>query len=116
VLEAWFSLGFGKQHVHAVREPVWREFLPTLKEGITVRRVERADIPALAELDRALPQHQQASPVFSRLPPLTIEQVRADIEAVSKVRSTRRSWRNTRAASSALPFAARSTFHRVTHR
>lgn len=80
-IEAWFSLGFGKQHIHALREPVWREFQPTLKEGIMVRRAERSDIPVLAELDRALPQHQQESPVFSRLPPLTIEQVRADIEA-----------------------------------
>jgi len=29
-MEAGFSLGFGRQQVHAIREPVWREFVPTL--------------------------------------------------------------------------------------
>ena len=80
VLEAWFSLGFGKQHIHALREPVWREFLPTLPEGVTVRPAVRDDIPELARLDRALPEHLSGAPVFSFLPPMTLEQVTADIE------------------------------------
>lgn len=80
VLEAWFSLGFGKQQVHAVREPVWREFVPTLAEGLTVRRATRADLPSLAELDVALPRHQTGSAVFSRLPVPTVEEALADIE------------------------------------
>ena len=79
--EAWFSLGFGRQHIHGLREPVWREFLPTLPDGMVVRLAAREDIPALAVLDRALPGHQAAAPVFSRLPPLTLEQAEADIEA-----------------------------------
>jgi len=81
VLEAWFSLGFGKQQVHAVREPVWREFVPALAEGLTVRRAARADLPSLAELDVALPRHQTGSAVFSRLPVPTVEEALADIEA-----------------------------------
>lgn len=79
--ESWFSLGFGRQHIHGVREPVWREFLPTLPDGVVVRLAAREDIPALAVLDRALPGHQAAASVFSRLPPLTLEQAAADIEA-----------------------------------
>jgi ribosomal protein S18 acetylase RimI-like enzyme len=79
-IEAWFSLGFGQQHIHGLRHPVRREFEPTLRQGLTVRRAVRADIPALAELDRELPRHQAGSPVFSRVPPLTIEQAQADIE------------------------------------
>src|SRR6188768_2390945 len=46
-LEAWFSLSFGKQQVHALREPVWREFEPAMASGLTVRRAEHADFPAL---------------------------------------------------------------------
>ncbi len=81
VLEAWFSLGFGKQQVHALREPVWREFVPTLAEGLTVRRSTRTDLPTLAELDVALPRHQAGSAVFSRLPVPSVEEALADIEA-----------------------------------
>ena len=80
-LEAWFSLGFGKQHVHALREPVWREFVPDLAAGLNVRRATRADIHDLALLDRELPAHQEGAPVFSKVPPLTLEQAEADITA-----------------------------------
>jgi GNAT superfamily N-acetyltransferase len=80
VLEAWFSLGFGKQQVHALREPVWREFVPALAEGLTIRRASRADLPALAQLDVTLPRHQSGSAVFSRLPVPTVEEAQADIE------------------------------------
>jgi GNAT superfamily N-acetyltransferase len=81
LIEAWFSLGFGKQHVHGLRRPPPQDFEPVLEHGLTVRRATRADIPMLAVLDRALPRHQAAAPVFSRLPELTVEQARADIEA-----------------------------------
>ncbi|MEX2547939.1 MAG: GNAT family N-acetyltransferase [Chloroflexota bacterium] len=80
-IEAWFSLGFGRQQVHALREPVWREFVPSLAEGLSVRRATRADFPVLAELDVALPTHQTGSAVFSRLPIPTIEESLADLEA-----------------------------------
>lgn len=80
VLEAWFSLGFGKQQVHAVREPVWREFDPTLSVGLTVRRATRADFPALADLDVALARHQAGPAVFSRLPIPSVDEALADIE------------------------------------
>lgn len=80
-LDAWFSLGFGRQHVHGLREPVWREFMPTLGPGLVVRRAMRDDIRALAVLDRVLPDYQQESPVFSPLPALTVEQAEADIYA-----------------------------------
>lgn len=80
-LEAWFSLGFGKQQVHALREPVWREFTPTLKNGVEIRRAERTDLPRLAELDVLLPKHQSGSPVFSQLAVPTIEESLADLES-----------------------------------
>jgi len=79
-LDAWFSLGFGKQQVHALREPVWREFEPTLKEGLTVRVAERDDLPVLAELDVTLPRHSARPPIFSRLPLPTVEEALAELE------------------------------------
>jgi GNAT superfamily N-acetyltransferase len=80
-LDAWFSLGFGKQQVHALREPVWREFVPTLKDGLSVRRAERSDLPVLAELDVALPRHSTGTPIFSRVPLPTVEEALADLES-----------------------------------
>jgi GNAT superfamily N-acetyltransferase len=69
-VDAWSRLAFGKQHMHAIRE-VPRAPFP-LPDGLVVRRAHRGDIPSLAELELALPQHQELSPVFSasRLPTL----------------------------------------------
>ncbi len=63
LVDAWFRLGFGQQHVHALRE------LPTepstTPDGVTVRAAERSDIPVLGRLDLVLPEHQGLAPTFS---------------------------------------------------
>jgi len=60
---AWFRLGFGQQHAHAVRAvPTNR---PAAPSGIEVRPARREDIPALARLDLELPRHQGLAPTFS---------------------------------------------------
>ncbi|HYN75763.1 MAG TPA: GNAT family N-acetyltransferase [Candidatus Limnocylindria bacterium] len=72
VLDAWWRLGFGQQHVHAIREvPVHATYPST--EGFTIRLAGPADIRALAGLDLVLDQHQLRSPVFSGLPPPSLE-------------------------------------------
>lgn len=63
LVRAWFRLGFGQQHAHAVRAvPKDR---PAVRSGIEVRRARREDIPALARLDLELPRHQGLAPTFS---------------------------------------------------
>ena len=79
-VEAWFSLGFGQQQVHAVREPPPRGFEPTLRSGLFIREPTKADLPALAELDVVLPRHQTGTAVFSRLPVPTVEQTLIELE------------------------------------
>jgi len=79
-VEAWFSLGFGHQQVHAVRESPPRGFEPTLRSGLIIRDPTKTDLPALAELDVALPRHQTGSAVFSRLPVPTVEQTLIELE------------------------------------
>lgn len=78
LVDAWFRLGFGQQHVHAARP------LPTtpatVPAALTVRRAERSDIPALAELELELPRHQARSPVFSAGELPTLEEAVADWE------------------------------------
>ncbi len=80
LVDAWFRVGFGHQHVHALREvaPGDESGTPT---GVTVRRPTRDDIPALARLERVLPQHQQLSPVFSSPVPPTQEEAEAEWRA-----------------------------------
>ncbi|MFI5712324.1 GNAT family N-acetyltransferase [Kribbella sp. NPDC051620] len=78
LLDAWFRLGFGGQHAHAVM-PAPAEPLPS-RPGLTVRRAGRADIQALAELDLVLPQHQALAPTFSSGELPTIEEALADWE------------------------------------
>jgi GNAT superfamily N-acetyltransferase len=63
LVDAWFRLGFGQQHVHAVRDVP--DETPASPPGVTIRLATRADIPRLAELDLELPRHQGQSPVFS---------------------------------------------------
>jgi GNAT superfamily N-acetyltransferase len=63
LVDAWFRLGFGQQHVHAVREI---EPIPIgVPAGLLVRTARREDIPVLAQLDIELPQHQGRAPTFS---------------------------------------------------
>jgi GNAT superfamily N-acetyltransferase len=63
LVDAFFRLGFGLQHVHAARVPVPAPHGG--ERGAVVRVATRADIAALARLDRQLPLHQGRSPVFS---------------------------------------------------
>ncbi len=63
LVAAWFRLCFGHQQTHALRRPL--ESTPPSPPGVTVRPAERDDIPVLAQLDLALPQHQGLAPCFS---------------------------------------------------
>ena len=80
LVDAWFRLGFGHQHVHAIREPwpVSREL--ELPPELSLRPPTRDDLDALAGADLALPEHQAGSPVFSRLPLPSFEETRAELE------------------------------------
>ena len=80
LVDAWFSMDFGQQHVHAIRESPAAGYAPTVPDGVTIRRPTRADIPALAEIDLVLPLHQTRSPVFSRLTVPTLEATIAELE------------------------------------
>jgi GNAT superfamily N-acetyltransferase len=79
VLDAWYRLGFGQQHVHAIREIPADPLPPSGR--VTVRRARREDIAALAALDLVLPQHQGSSPVFSAGPDVpTLAEAQAEWE------------------------------------
>jgi len=77
LVDAWFRLGFGLQHIHAVREVPSTPARPTGR-GVTVRPARRDDSPVLAELDLELPRHQALAPVFSSGGVSTLEEAAAD--------------------------------------
>ena len=80
LVRAWFRLGFGHQHSHALRH------LPTgpvpTPPQVVVRRAARGDVPALARLDLELPAHQGLSPVFSAGHVSTYDEALAEWEDV----------------------------------
>ncbi|NLU77688.1 GNAT family N-acetyltransferase [Micromonospora sp. HNM0581] len=76
LVRAWFRLGFGQQHAHAIR-PAVRPQAGT-PDGLSVRRATRADIPTLARLDLELPLHQGQAPTFSAGPVGTLEEATAE--------------------------------------
>lgn len=78
LLDAWFRLGFGGQHAHAVR-PLTDEVFE-VPDGLTIRRAGRGDVRVLAELDLVLPQHQGLAPTFSAGEVPTLEEALADWE------------------------------------
>jgi GNAT superfamily N-acetyltransferase len=80
LVEAWFSLDFGQQHLHAVREAPPAAFGVHPKAELAIRGATRADLPALAELDLVLPRHSSLAPVFSRLPIQHVAEVLAGLE------------------------------------
>jgi len=75
LVQAWFDLDFGTQHVHAVREVPDAAFGVVPREELVIRRPTRDDIHVMAELELVLPEQLRAAPVFSRLPIETIEAV-----------------------------------------
>jgi GNAT superfamily N-acetyltransferase len=81
LVDAWFGLDFGQQHLHAIRESPPASFGVVPRAELVIRAAAREDLAALVELELVLPRHSQLSPVFSRLAPHPAEQVRADLEA-----------------------------------
>ncbi|HYK94874.1 MAG TPA: GNAT family N-acetyltransferase [Candidatus Dormibacteraeota bacterium] len=79
LVDAWFSLSFGQQHIHAVREVPSPAFGVVPRSELIIRRPTRDDLDALAELELVLPRHLRGSPVFSTLALQTIEEVRAEL-------------------------------------
>jgi ribosomal protein S18 acetylase RimI-like enzyme len=79
LLDAWWRVGFGQQHMHAIQPAVDEPF--DRPERVVVRRAARSDIPALAALEVALPQHQELSPVFSAGHAPSLEETVAEWEA-----------------------------------
>ena len=73
LVDAWFRVGFGQQHVHAIREPAAPGQVLQVPAGIVIRRAERRDISMLGRLDVTLPAHQVLSPVFSGQPLPSLE-------------------------------------------
>jgi ribosomal protein S18 acetylase RimI-like enzyme len=78
LLDAWFRLGFGQQQAHGI-QAVSRE-TPEPPPRVAIRPARRSDIPMLARLDLALPEHQGQAPVFSAGPPSTPAEAEAEWE------------------------------------
>jgi ribosomal protein S18 acetylase RimI-like enzyme len=72
LVDAWFRLGFGLQHIHGIRG------LPTVPAtvatGLTIRQPTRADLSVMARIDLELPRHQLLAPTFSALEPPSLEE------------------------------------------
>jgi GNAT superfamily N-acetyltransferase len=79
LVDAWFSLDFGQQHVHAIREVPGPAFAIVPRSELIIRPKTRDDLEALAELELLMPAHMRLAPVFSTLPPQTLDEVRAEL-------------------------------------
>ena len=73
LVDAWFRVGFGQQHVHAIRDAAAPADTLLPRPGIVIRRAERRDIASLGRLEVVLGEHQVLSPVFSLVGPQTLE-------------------------------------------
>ena len=80
LVDSWFSLDFGQQHLHAVRENPPASFGVVPRSELVIRPPSREDIPVLAELELVLPRHSPLSPLFSAVPVQPVEEVIAEIE------------------------------------
>jgi GNAT superfamily N-acetyltransferase len=67
LVDAWFSLDFGQQHVHAIREVPPASFGVVPRTELIVRRPTRDDLDALTDLEMVLPTHMRGAPTFSTL-------------------------------------------------
>ncbi len=67
LVDAWFSLDFGQQHLHAVRDVPGPGFGVVPRTELLIRAPTLDDLDTLVALERVLPDHLEQSPVFSRL-------------------------------------------------
>lgn len=79
LVDAWFGLDFGQQHLHAVREVPPASFGVVPRSELVIRRPTRADIPAMAELELVLPRHSPLAPLFAKVPVPPIDEVEAEL-------------------------------------
>jgi GNAT superfamily N-acetyltransferase len=79
LIDAWFQLGFGQQQVHALRSTPPASFEVDVPDGMHVRLARRSDLPDLARIDRALPEHHRQSPVFSKPSMPSLAEIEADL-------------------------------------
>ena len=65
-LEAWFTLSFGKEQAHGIRETADASALtPPVDPSLTIRRAEMADLEPSIELDDIIASHQSRAPVYA---------------------------------------------------
>src|SRR4051812_11906174 len=81
LVDAWFTLDFGQQHLFAVRDVPPPAFAISPTSELTIRVAVPEDAPALVRLERVLPEHLARSPVFSRLAPSSDEEILAELQA-----------------------------------
>lgn len=77
LVDAWFRVGFGLQHVHAVRELDDHPLNEAAE--IRVRRAESRDVDDLIAIAPLIQEVQARSPVFGYLPPDDPDDLRAEI-------------------------------------
>jgi ribosomal protein S18 acetylase RimI-like enzyme len=81
LVDAWFRLDFGQQHLHAVLEAPPASFGVVPRNELIVRAAALDDVPPLVALERVLPLHLAGSPVFSRLPVDPDDVIEAELRA-----------------------------------
>ena len=81
LVDGWFGLDFGQQHLHAVVDAPAADFGVVPRSEMTIRRATTDDIAALVTLERVLPEHLEGSPVFSRQPRQSPDEVVAELES-----------------------------------
>ncbi len=80
LVDSWFRLGFGHQHVHAIRDAPAADARAFQPSDVRIREATRSDLDALARLDLLLPAHQELSPVFVRQASPTLSEAKAEWE------------------------------------
>jgi GNAT superfamily N-acetyltransferase len=81
LVDAWFTLDFGQQHLHAVVEAPPQTFGVVPRSELIVRPATLEDVPPLIELERVLPTHLTGSPVFSRLAIDSDDEIEAELRS-----------------------------------
>lgn len=80
IVDAWFRLSFGLQHVHALRELPPADYVARSQPGLVIRPAERRDVDALVTLDPVLPSHVNGAPVFSHVAIPSPEEALQEVE------------------------------------